>query len=70
MLIIFYCPNCGREIRVRSAAAGQKGRCADCSELITVPDFDAISENRPPLTVAAIEGEPEMPTMPEVVAPT
>ena len=64
MPIIFYCPHCGREIRVRSAAAGRNGRCTGCSELIRVPDFGAIGKNLLPLTLAAIEGEPEMLTMP------
>jgi DNA-directed RNA polymerase subunit RPC12/RpoP len=40
MPIIFYCPRCGREIRVRSAAAGRMGHCAECGERIQVPDLD------------------------------
>jgi len=50
MPILFYCPRCGREIRVRSIAAGRKGRCADCKAEIVVPDFKAIDRSRPPVT--------------------
>lgn len=38
MPIIFDCPQCGREIRVRSEAAGQIGRCTTCEARIMVPD--------------------------------
>jgi len=38
--IIFYCPKCSREIRVRSASAGRKGRCVECHTPVVVPDFD------------------------------
>jgi hypothetical protein len=49
MPILFYCPGCGREIRVRSASAGRKGHCADCGQPIQVPDLDL---NAPPRTPA------------------
>jgi len=35
--IIFFCPKCGWEIRVRSAAAGQQGTCTDCGEKVVIP---------------------------------
>ena len=50
MPIFFYCPRCGREIRVRSIAAGRKGRCADCKAEIVVPEFNPIESRRPPMT--------------------
>jgi hypothetical protein len=39
MPIIFHCPGCGREIRVRSAFAGKTGRCVSCNTPLVVPDF-------------------------------
>jgi hypothetical protein len=53
--IIFYCPKCGREIRVRSASAGRKGRCVECHTAVVVPDFDAPDTRRGPAGGSATE---------------
>jgi hypothetical protein len=58
--IIFYCPRCGREIRVRSVAAGRKGRCADCMAEIVVPDFNAIDPSRRPVTDPCANNAPDI----------
>jgi DNA-directed RNA polymerase subunit RPC12/RpoP len=42
MPIIFFCPQCGREISVRSAAAGREGHCVNCGEKIVIPDLKPI----------------------------
>jgi DNA-directed RNA polymerase subunit RPC12/RpoP len=63
MPIIFYCPRCGREIRVRSAAAGRKGSCADCGEPILVPDLNLKASSRPSAVDPAVGGTThEMPS--------
>ena len=62
MPIIFYCPACGRELRVRLIAAGRKGSCLDCGEKVLVPDFNPNAVRLPPVTNPAAESEhkPEM----------
>jgi hypothetical protein len=39
MPIFFYCPKCYREIRVKTKAAGRRGRCTDCGASVVVPNF-------------------------------
>jgi DNA-directed RNA polymerase subunit RPC12/RpoP len=60
MPIFFYCPRCGREIRVRSIAAGRKGRCADCKAEIMVPDFNPIDPSRRPVTEPCADSAPDI----------
>lgn len=36
-MIHFNCPNCNKAIRVRDEAAGKKGKCLGCGEMIRVP---------------------------------
>jgi DNA-directed RNA polymerase subunit RPC12/RpoP len=50
MGIIFFCPQCGREISVRSAAAGREGRCLECGEKVVIPDLFAIGRRPLPET--------------------
>ena len=54
MPIIFYCPKCGREIRVRSSAAGRSGTCLKCGEAIVVPDVNLLVHRNPRLAKAAV----------------
>jgi len=64
MPIIFYCPRCGREIRVRSAAAGQKGTCTDCGAKIVISDFSdlqAVAPPRPVTSDTSIDSVPDIP---------
>lgn len=64
MPIIFYCPRCGREIRVRSAAAGQKGKCIDCGAKIVVSDFSdlqSVAPSRPVTSDTSIDSVPDIP---------
>jgi uncharacterized protein YlaI len=42
MPIIFFCPKCHREFRVRTASAGQKGRCTDCDTKVAIPDVSDV----------------------------
>lgn len=37
LLMEFSCPQCGGGLEVDSAAAGQKVKCPDCGEIITIP---------------------------------
>jgi len=48
MPIIFFCPNCGREIRVRTSAAGQEGTCTDCNARLVVPGLTEFRANNSP----------------------
>ena len=57
MPIIFHCPKCGREIRVRLIAAGRTGRCLDCGADIVVPDFKLDVPRRPPVTHPEVQSE-------------
>jgi len=59
--IIFYCPKCDREIRVRTSAAGRSGRCTGCGEKIVVPDFRTFASQPP--SAAAAESSENIPTM-------
>jgi len=68
MPIIFYCPKCGREIRVRLIAAGRRGHCVDCGEKIVVPDFDPNGARRPAPTGGKrkpeiLESSADLPTL-------
>ena len=38
MAIEFACPTCGKVLKLRDEAAGKKGRCPYCKEVITVPE--------------------------------
>jgi len=59
--IIFYCPKCGREIRVRTAAAGRSGRCTGCGEKIVIPDFRTFLSHPP--SAASAESSENIPTI-------
>ena len=37
MVIEFSCPHCGRELKLKDEAAGKRGRCPGCRNVITVP---------------------------------
>ena len=36
--IEFYCSNCGNQVRVAEAAAGQRGKCPKCAAVVQIPD--------------------------------
>jgi len=57
MPIFFFCPQCGREIRVRSIFAGRKGRCVDCGTAVVVPDLNPVMPRHPPARDPAGESE-------------
>jgi hypothetical protein len=59
MPIFFFCPNCGREIRVGSIYAGRKGRCVDCDAAVVVPDIDPIMLLRPAAKNPDVESTPK-----------
>jgi DNA-directed RNA polymerase subunit RPC12/RpoP len=62
MPIIFHCPECGREIRVRIDAAGRKGRCVDCDAIVVVPHFTEIGRRSQP-KFDVLPSNPEIPTV-------
>ncbi len=41
-MIQFNCPQCGKPISVNDDAAGKRGKCRACGQLITIPDGKAI----------------------------
>jgi len=51
MTITFDCPECGRPIRTKDAAAGKSGRCNDCGSALTVP---ARAQQLEPISRAAV----------------
>ncbi len=53
-MIEFECPNCGTEIKAPDSAAGKRGKCKSCEQVITVPaaspalsNFEVLEETRP-----------------------
>lgn len=52
-MIDFVCPNCGNEIHAQDSAAGKRGKCKSCDQVITVPassvqsDFEVLEETGP-----------------------
>ena len=36
--IVFHCPNCNSELRVRKAGTGRKGKCPICRSIIRIPN--------------------------------
>jgi len=63
MAIVFRC-KCGREIRVKDALAGKKGKCPECGAVVQVPTLEEAAATPPPQqTPAAPEAPvPEAPT--------
>jgi len=45
MTISFDCPTCGQIIRAPNSAAGRVGKCRNCSQSLTVPELDFVSDN-------------------------
>jgi hypothetical protein len=43
MSIVFYCQSCGSRFEVDARAAGKKGRCKKCGQLMTVPRGEEIA---------------------------
>jgi len=39
-MIRFQCTNCGQKITVQEKSSGQKGRCPNCKNIITVPELE------------------------------
>ncbi|MEN8128289.1 MAG: hypothetical protein ABFR90_10880 [Planctomycetota bacterium] len=60
-MIRFMCEHCGQKIRVADTAAGKKGRCPHCKQLITIPELalpdliPAASGSRPAQTMIDYE---------------
>lgn len=40
-MIEFVCPNCGSEIQAQDSAAGKRGKCKSCDQVITVPSTES-----------------------------
>ncbi len=56
-MIVFSCPHCTHEIKVRSEAAGKSGKCKECGETVHVPhapESKLARRSKPP----ARRGEP------------
>ena len=52
--MIFGCPNCGKELRVKDELAGKKGKCPGCGNTITAP---AVARAVPPRVQASRKQE-------------
>lgn len=46
-MIRFPCPHCGEPVEVDEAFAGRKGRCPDCSAVVTIPETSPPETDRP-----------------------
>ncbi len=55
MSITVACPKCGKNLKAPDSAAGKKGRCPDCGEVITLIASPAISEE--PIDPEIVEPE-------------
>jgi hypothetical protein len=47
MTIALTCPTCGKKISVPDKAAGKRGKCPQCHELIAVPSVTAVPAAKP-----------------------
>lgn len=57
-VITFQCPACGRAMKVPEAAAGKRGTCKDCGELVMVPSVLHAMITTPRLTPATVVATP------------
>lgn len=53
-MIDFECPNCGSEIHAQDSAAGKRGKCKSCQQVIAVPNFEKKVPSAAPLASASV----------------
>jgi hypothetical protein len=58
-MIAFNCPTCGNKLGVHDNAAGKRGKCPNCHQIVTVPtvsDVPVAKSHKPP---QLLDTEPE-----------
>src|SRR5262249_30104501 len=58
MSIVFFCQSCGARFEVADRAAGKKGRCKQCGQIVKIPQAEQLVSHRgmPAVTASALAG--------------